>query len=141
MTRTNSKPLAEATRRRTRAAEEAVAEAITRAEKAQIPITIAAIASAAAVSTDFIYRHPVLRLRAEEVRKRSQRRPRPYATEAEDAPEAASPLVRRLMHQMKVERKKHQDEKNRLHAALEAAHGELLHLRRRLEDSEKTRRS
>jgi hypothetical protein len=51
-----------------------------------------------------------------------------------DTPAAASPLVRRLTQQITRERAEHRAELSRLRAALEAAHGELLQLRRQLDD-------
>ncbi|GLY86083.1 DUF6262 family protein [Actinoallomurus iriomotensis] len=122
-----------ATRRRRENAEKAVQKAIREAHKTSAPITITAIAAAARVSTDFIYRHLVLRPQVEALR-RSRRTAGPEPADHPDAEAAESTLVRRLTQQLATERRKHREEAAELRAALEAAHGELLILRRRAEE-------
>jgi hypothetical protein len=122
----STQALADATRKRRETAEQAVHKAIRQARKAQQPVTVAAIARAAGVSTDFIYRHPGLRPQVEALR---QAQPAPQAP---DAASAESTLIRRLTQQLADERRKHREDTAGLRAAIETAHGELLTLRRQL---------
>jgi hypothetical protein len=125
--------LAEATRKRTEDAEKAVSQAIRKARSAADPVTVSGIAADAGVSTDFIYKHPVLRSQVEALR-RSRARTQPSAGHPADADAAESTLVRRLTQQLAQIRKEHREQIAEMRAALEAAHGELLTLRRRLGD-------
>jgi hypothetical protein len=120
--------LADATRRRRETAEQAVQKAIRQAGKTGGPVSVAAIARTAGVSTDFIYRHPGLRPQAEALRRPRQ----PASATAPDAAAAESTLIRRLTQQLADQRRKHREETAELRAALETAHGELLSLRRQL---------
>jgi hypothetical protein len=129
--------LAEATRRRRETAEKAVQAALREARKGQTPVSVAGIAAAAGVSTDFIYRHRELRPQVEALRR--SRSPR-VSTETADHPDtevAASTLVRRLSQQLADVRRKHREEVAELRHALEVAHGELLLLRRQAEEQTK----
>jgi hypothetical protein len=126
MNQRSTQALAAATRKRRETAEQAVQKAIRQARKTQEPVTVAAIARTAGVSTDFIYRHPGLRPQVEALR---QRKPAP---DTPDAASAESTLIRRLTQQLAGERRKRREETTELRAALEAAHGELLTLRRQL---------
>lgn len=87
------------------------------------------IARAAGVSTDFIYQHPVLRPQVEALR-RARHDAAPDDAHPCDTEAAASTLVRRLTQQLATERRKHREDVAQLQAALAAAHGELLTLRR-----------
>ncbi|MFJ9711635.1 hypothetical protein [Streptomyces sp. NPDC101234] len=88
---------------------------------------------AAGVSTDFIYRHPVLRPQVEALcRARSYSIPGD-AAHAPGAEAAASTLVRRLIQQLAADRRKHREEVAQLRAALAAANGELHALRQHLQ--------
>ncbi len=126
MSQRSIQALTDATRTRRETAERAVQKAIRQARKDQQPVTVAAIARAAGVSTDFIYRHPELRPQIEALRQRHQ------APAAPDAAGAQSTLIRRLTQQLTDERRKHREETAGLRAALQTAHGELLTLRRQL---------
>lgn len=120
-------------RRRRETAERAVQKALREARKTTTPVTFTGIAKAAGVSTDFIYRHPALRPQLEALR-RSRIAAVPDTADRPEAEAAASTLVRRLTQQLATERRKHREETAELRAALEAAHGELLILRRRVEE-------
>jgi hypothetical protein len=124
--------LAKATEQRHKQAETAVEKALRHARASQQPVSVASIARAASVSTDFIYRHPGLRPQVEELR-RARRAHVSGTVHVPDTEAAASTLVRRLSQQLAAERRKHRQELAQLQDALAAAHGELLALRRRLE--------
>lgn len=121
--------LATATQQRTHRAEQAVEKALQRARTTTGSVTIAGIAAAAGVSSDFIYRHPTLRPQIEALRRaRSTTAPDPELPA--DAHAAESTLVRRLTQQLATVRKQHQQQIAELRAALDTAHGDLLVLRR-----------
>ncbi|MFF4041255.1 DUF6262 family protein [Streptomyces sp. NPDC001816] len=61
--------LAKATEQRRKQAESAVEKALRQARASQQPVSVASIARAAGVSTDFIYRHPTLRPQVEDLRR------------------------------------------------------------------------
>lgn len=125
--------LAKATEQRRKQAESAVEKALRQARASQQPVSVASIARTAGVSTDFIYRHPTLRPQVEDLR-RSRRNATPTdAAHDPDSQAAASVLVRRLTQPLATDRRKHRAEVTQLRAALEAAHGELLVLRRKLD--------
>jgi len=124
--------LATATRRRREQAESAVEKAIKEARKTCTPVSVTSIAKEAGVSTDFIYRHPVLRPQVEALRRASRDGAPGDAVHIPDVEAAASTLVRRLTQQLATDRRKHREEVAQLQAALAAAHGELLALRRQL---------
>ncbi|MER5549681.1 DUF6262 family protein [Streptomyces sp. NPDC002589] len=126
--------LTDAAQQRTTAAEQAVQKALRKARKDNKPITVTGLAAAAGVSTDFIYRHPALRAQVEALRR--ARRTAPSAqSNTSDVEAAVSTLVRRLSQQLADARRTHREEVAELRKALEAAHGELLTLRRKLEDA------
>jgi hypothetical protein len=92
------------------------------------PITFRGVAAEAGCSPDFLYNSPTLRPRIEHLRAQQQATPpRPAA----DGP-ATSNVVRALSAQLAALKKQHQDEVTALNAALTAAHGEILDLRRQL---------
>ncbi|MEV6871515.1 hypothetical protein [Amycolatopsis sp. NPDC051128] len=122
--------LAEATRRRRQNAEKVVESALREARTLRAPVTFAGIAAAAEVSTDFIYRHPELRSQVEGLRRARSGSPARDAGEQVDADAASSTLVRRLSQQLADTRRKHREAIAELRRALEAAHEELLVLRR-----------
>jgi malonyl CoA-acyl carrier protein transacylase len=124
--------LATAARQRRERAESAVEKALKEARKTRTPVSMTSIAKAAGVSTDFIYRHPVLRPQVEALRRARRDVGPDDATHHADTEAAASTLVRRLTQQLATERRKHREEVTQLHAALAAAHGELLTLRRQI---------
>jgi predicted component of type VI protein secretion system len=99
------------------------------------PITFRGVAAEAGCSPDFLYSSPTLRPRIEHLRAQQQATPpprrRPVAT---DGP-ATSNVVRALSTQLTELKKQHHDELAALNAALSAAHGELLQLRRERADA------
>lgn len=121
--------LTTAARTRRERAEKAVEKALREARKTCHSVSVASIARAAGVSTDFIYRRPVLRPQVEALRQ-ARHQAVPDADHDPDIDAAASTLVRRLTQQLAVERRRHREEVAELQAALAAAHGELLTLRR-----------
>lgn len=93
------------------------------------PITFAAVARRAGVSTDFLYGAATLRARITELRQQpSTSRPLPTPVEGSESTAA----VRALSAQLKQQRRRHRDEIQTLESRLAAAHGENLKLRRRL---------
>ncbi|SHN37536.1 DUF6262 family protein [Actinacidiphila paucisporea] len=129
----NIEALAKAAQRRHKQAETAVEKALRHARMSQQPVSVASIARAAGVSTDFIYRHPTLRPQVEELRRARRNATSNNAGHDPDSQAAASTLVRRLTQQLATERRKHREELTQLQSALAAAHGELLALRRQTE--------
>lgn len=122
--------LAAAAHRRREAAEQRVESAIRSAIRGKIAVNFQAIAAAAAVSPDFLYRHPQLRPRIEQLRE--QTRPERPPTNGEGL-NTSSNVVRVLTRQLQEERCARKAEVDELRTALAAAHGELLKLRRELE--------
>lgn len=94
------------------------------------PITFRALAQAAGVSLDFLYRHPKLRGRVEQLRAQQQNRP-PTPTQRVDSDQPSS-VIRTLTAQLAELKRRHRDEALALQQALAASHGENLELRRRL---------
>jgi hypothetical protein len=129
----STRALAEATQRRRENAENAVKRALGESRKARTPVTVTGIAAAAGVSTDFIYRHRELRPQVEALR-RAHPASAAAAADASEMAAADSTLVRRLSQQLADTRRRHREEIAELRRALEAAHGELLILRRQLAD-------
>ncbi len=130
----NTQALTEATRRRHETAEKAVQRALREVRKSRTPITVNGIAAAAGVSTDFIYRHRELRPEVEALRRARSSPSAPAVGDHPDTDAAESTLVRRLSQQLSDVRRKHHEELAELRCALEAAHGELLVLRRQLSE-------
>lgn len=129
----STQALKDAARRRRQRAEIAVSRALREARKTNASITFTGLATAAGVSTDFIYRHPRLRAEVEALRRvRSQASLRAVIVDDVDA--AENTLVRRLSQQLADVRRKHREQTAELQNALAAAHGELLQLRRRLDE-------
>jgi hypothetical protein len=95
------------------------------------PITFRGLAKTAGVSIDFLYRSP-LRARVEQLRADQQRTP-PAPPDAElDQVPSQSNIVRALTTQLTDLKRHHRAEITRLEAALAAAQGENLQLRRQL---------
>jgi hypothetical protein len=103
------------------------------------PITLRGLAKTAGVSIDFLYRSP-LRARVEQLRARQQRTPPVRAEPEADQPPSQSNVVRALTAQLAELKRHHRGEIARLEAALAAAQGENLELRRRLGRSAPTTR-
>jgi len=115
-------------------AEEAVIRALEEALKTNAPITFAALAAAAGVYKDFIYRHPELRAQVDALRQDRVRSPE-RIVETDNPFAAESTLILRLSQQLVELRRQHRRETVELRRALAAAQGELLYLRRRLDDA------
>jgi len=101
--------------------------------KAGEPITFAAVARRAGVSTDFLYGTPTLRSRITELRHQ------PFARSPSQPPvdtAASTTAIRALSAQLKQQRRRHREEIQEVQRALAAAHGENLELRRRLAQHE-----
>jgi len=107
----------------TKRAEVALRELI----KSGAQINFRAVAAAAGVSVDFLYRHPELRARIEHLRARQKSAPAPAAATPQPGPDDRVVLVA-LTARLRETR----GEVAELKAQLAAAHGELLALRRRL---------
>jgi outer membrane murein-binding lipoprotein Lpp len=93
-------------------------------------ITFRGLAQTAGVSLDFLYRTTDIRQRVEQLRSQQQTTT-PARPEPAD-PDQPSSVVRTLTAQLAELKRRHRDEVQALKAALEAAHGENLELRRRL---------
>ncbi len=94
------------------------------------PITFRAVARQASCSVDFLYRHHELAARIRQLRHEQQTRG--PVEPASSAPEAGanSVTLRTLVAQVAELKRRHRDEVGELRAALAAAHGELIELRR-----------
>lgn len=93
------------------------------------PVTFAAVARRAGVSTDFLYNTPSLRTRITNLREQpstASTAPSPIDTAT------STTAIRALSAQLKQQRRQHRGELQALQKALAAAHGENLLLRRRL---------
>lgn len=93
-------------------------------------ITFRALAKTAGVSLDFLYSTTDIRRRVEQLRAQQQTTTPAPATPAD--PNEPSSVVRTLTAQLAELKARHRGEVQQLQAALEAAHGENLELRRRL---------
>jgi uncharacterized protein DUF6262 len=133
MARGNPDNLRAAAQRKRRAATQRAETALDALINAGQPITFRGLAKTAGVSIDFLYRSP-LRNRVEQLRAEQQRTPR-GATEHQpepDPPASQSNVVRTLTAQLADLKRRHRAETTRLEAALAAAQGENLQLRRQL---------
>jgi hypothetical protein len=92
------------------------------------PVNFRAVARLAECSPDFLYRSPVLRARIEQLRSRPHGGPAPASPAPADS---SSGVIRELAAQLADAKRRHREEVAELQAALVAAHGELLQLRRR----------
>lgn len=104
-------------------------------------ITFRGVAAEASCSPDFLYNSPTLRPRIEHLRAQQQATPPPRPRSAATDGPATSNVVRALSAQLTALKKQHHDELAVLNAALSAAHGELLQLRRELRGSSAPRAS
>jgi len=107
-------------------ADQGIRELVRRGE----PVTFRGLAQTAGVSLDFLYRHPEIRQRIEQLR--AQQRPTPQAGPTRTDPDQPSSVIRTLTTQLTELKHRHREEVTTLRQALEAAHGENLQLRRRL---------
>lgn len=95
------------------------------------PITFRGLAQTAGVSLDFLDRTPDIRRRVEQLRDQQRQNPQRARAEQID-PDHPSSVVRTLTGQLSELKRRHLEEVTALKAALDAAHGENLELRRRL---------
>ena len=126
--------LAVATRTRRETAEKGVLKALKDARKSDGTVTVTGIATAAGVSTDFIYRNPALRQQVEALRRTRNHTP-VRSPDTTDADAADSTLVRRLTQQLADLRHRYHHDTTELKQALAAAHGELIAARRQLTEA------
>lgn len=140
MPRGNAENLRAAAQRKHHAATQRAETALERMIAMGTPITFRGLAKTAGVSIDFLYRSP-LRARVEQLRAEQQRTPLArVARGVEPAqPPSQSNVVRTLTGQLAELKRHHRAEIARLEAALAAAQGENLELRRRLGRSTSTR--
>lgn len=96
------------------------------------PITFAAVARRAEVSTDFLYSQPDLRAKINDLRAQRRGPTSARSATAVQLTESTSSAVRALSSQLKELKRRHADEVKDLRKALEVAQGENLKLRRRL---------
>jgi Family of unknown function (DUF6262) len=94
------------------------------------PITFRGVARTAGCSLDFLYGNQELRRRVEQLR--AQQQSKPMAPAGAQHENADSNVIRALTAQLAELRRRHREEISELRAALAAAHGENLELRRRL---------
>lgn len=131
MPRGNPENLRASAQRKREAAIKRASTALRTLESSGAAITSRGLATAAGVSVDFQYRSP-LRARIEQLRANQQNAPpAPSAIQAAEAP-SQSNVVRTLSAQLSQLKQHHRAELTRLEAALAAAQGENLGLRRRL---------
>jgi hypothetical protein len=131
MGRGNPENLRAAAQRKRQAATQRAETALDELIASGEPITFRGLAKAAGVSIDFLYRSPV-RSRAEQHRAEQQRTPPVRAEPEIDQLPTQSNVVRTLTAQLAELKRHHRTEIARLEAALAAAQGENLELRRRL---------
>jgi hypothetical protein len=130
MARGNPDNLRAAAARKREHATERAETALRALIKRGAPITFRGVAAEAGCSPDFLYSSPTLRPRIEHLRAQQQATPR-RTRPAIDGP-ASSNVVRALSVQLAALKRQHHDEITVLNAALAAAHGEILDLRRQL---------
>jgi len=134
MARGNPGNLRAAAQRKHQAATERAQTALDALITAGEPITFRGLAKRAGVSIDFLYRSP-LRARVEQVRAHQQGTPPAGAqpdAERDKPPPSQSNVIRALTAQIAELKRRHRVETEHLQAALAAAHGENLELRRQL---------
>lgn len=90
-------------------------------------INFRTVARLADCSPDFLYRTPTLRTQIQQLRSQARRS---MAIASPAVAESSSGVVRELAAQLADEKRRHREEVAELQAALAAAHGELLQLRR-----------
>jgi Family of unknown function (DUF6262) len=131
MRRGNPENLRAAADRKHHAAIARATTALDALERDDKPVTFRGLAKSAGVSVDFLYRSP-LRARIEHLR--TDRNSAPPAARSLDVSATAtqSNVVRALTAQIAELKQRHRAETEHLRAALAAAHGENLELRRQL---------
>jgi hypothetical protein len=131
MARGNPENLRAAAQRKREAATQRAETALEQLIAAREPITFRGLSKSAGVSIDFLYRSP-LRARIEQLR--AERDSAPPAARSVEVSAAAtqSNVVRALTAQIAELKRRHRVETEQLRAALAAAQGENLELRRQL---------
>jgi hypothetical protein len=124
----NPANLQKAAAARTAAAAARADAALDRMLRAGQPVSFRGLAAAAPVSLDFLYRNPQIRQRIEQARAQSRARPAPRPVQGEQP----GSIVAALTGELTQLRRRHREQVAELQAALQAAHGENLILRRRL---------
>jgi Family of unknown function (DUF6262) len=131
MARGNAKNLRAAADRKHDAAIARATTALDALERKGAPVTFRGLANSASVSVDFLYRSS-LRARIEQLRAERDSAP-PAARSVEvSATATQSNVVRALTAQIAELKRRHRAETEHLRAALAAAQGENLELRRQL---------
>ncbi len=131
MPRGNAENLRSAAQRKHQAATGRASTALDALERDGQRVTFRGLAKSAGVSVDFLYRSP-LRARIEKLRaERDSAPPEPRSVELNDVA-TRSNVVRALTAQIAELKQRHRAETEHLQAALAAAHGENLKLRRQL---------
>lgn len=129
MARGNPNNLRQAAARKTATAASRAEQGLREMLRRGQPITFRGLAQTAGVSLDFLYRHPELRRRIQQLRAQQQTQP-PAPPERD--PDQPSSVIRTLTAQLTELKRRHHAELQELKQALEAAHGENLELRRKL---------
>ena len=129
-----SEHLRQAAARRRLEAEARATRALGAMSRGGEAVNFVAVARKAAVSTDFLYRHPTLRAQVVDLRRATSGRPSGHPPASALVTPETSSAVRSLAAQLKELRARHRHEVAHLQKALAAAHGENLQLRRRLGD-------
>jgi hypothetical protein len=119
---------------RTAAAAARAGATLDRMLRAGQPVTFRGLAAAAPVSLDFLYRNPAIRQRIEQARAHSRATATPRPAQGEQP----GSVVAALTGELNQLRRHHRDQIAELQAALQAAHGENLILRRRLGQQRQT---
>lgn len=93
-----------------------------------MPVTFRGISAMARVSTDFLYRHPEMRARIQQLRDG------PSAALKVPAAIPANNMVQVLKHRIEDDRRRHAEEVLRLQGELAAARAQVLDVSRRLRE-------
>jgi hypothetical protein len=128
--RGNPENLRAAAQRKSQATTKRAETALRQLIKDGQPITFRGVARTAGCSIDFLYGNPELRRRIDHLRSQQQSKASPPSI----APDFTSDsnVIRALTAQLAELRRRHREEVDELRAALAAAHGENLELRRKL---------
>lgn len=132
MAKGNTENLLRAARAKREVAIARAEKGLRRLLKTGSPITFQAVAAEAGVSKDFLYRTPDLRDRIMDLRGKTAPTTEPTraAPRSEEPHLDTSSIVRTLTTKLATERSTNQKKIAELEAALAAAHGEILYLRR-----------
>ncbi|WP_374102515.1 DUF6262 family protein [Arthrobacter sp. ISL-65] len=131
MSRGNTDNLKRAARLKRQTAIAKAEKGLRRLLKEGRPITFQTVAAEAGVSKDFLYRTTDLRERIMDLRQRTAPRPKPSQPHIPDPAQAGtSSIIRILTTRLTEERANNRKRISELEAALAAAQGQLLQLRR-----------